>query len=193
MGVPEGVYLAQASPEGLAHFEATVSRLEAAGYVVKRVGVMPDFEAVRERHNLIVAAEAARVHADWFARYADLYHPKTAELIRRGQQVTDEMLARAINGRLQLRQTLTDVMNTHGIDLWISPAAPGPAPRGLDSTGDPVMNLPWTHSGLPTLTIPSGFNGAGLPLGLQLTGRWYGDELMVSWGVEIEQIVAPKG
>ena len=31
----------------------------------------------------------------------------------------------------------------HNIDLWISPSTVGPAPKGLESTGDPVMNLPW--------------------------------------------------
>ncbi|GIS67275.1 MAG: hypothetical protein CM1200mP6_03430 [Anaerolineaceae bacterium] len=45
-------------------------------------------------------------------------------------------------------------MDRDQIDLWISPSAPGVAPHGLDSTGDPVMNLPWTHSGLPTIGIP---------------------------------------
>jgi Asp-tRNA(Asn)/Glu-tRNA(Gln) amidotransferase A subunit family amidase len=77
-------------------------------------------------------------------------------------------------------------MNRHGLDLWLSPAAPGSAPKGLDSTGDPVMNLPWTHSGLPTLTLPAGFNAAGLPLGLQLAARWYADEAMLAWAAEIE-------
>ncbi|MCZ7669145.1 MAG: hypothetical protein M5U34_19120 [Chloroflexi bacterium] len=30
-------------------------------------------------------------------------------------------------------------------------------PAGLESTGDPVMDLPWTYAGLPTLTLPAGF------------------------------------
>jgi Asp-tRNA(Asn)/Glu-tRNA(Gln) amidotransferase A subunit family amidase len=51
------------------------------------------------------------------------------------------------------------------------------------------MNLPWTHAGLPTLTIPAGVNGAGLPLGLQVTGRWYEDEAMMRQGMEIEKVL----
>ena len=80
-------------------------------------------------------------------------------------------------------------MEQHSIDLWLSPPARGAAPHGLDSTGDPVMNLPWTHAGLPTLTLPAGKNSAGLPLGLQLTGRWYGDEAMLSFAHQIEDVV----
>jgi Asp-tRNA(Asn)/Glu-tRNA(Gln) amidotransferase A subunit family amidase len=150
---------------------------------------MNDYAEIRERHYLIVAAEAARVHAEWFARYGELYHPKTADLIRRGQSIVDAALAEALRGREKLRSELTALMDQHGIDLWIAPAAPGAAPRGLDSTGDPVMNLPWTHSGLPTLTLPSGVNAAGLPLGLQLAGRWYADEALLAWANEIARVV----
>jgi Asp-tRNA(Asn)/Glu-tRNA(Gln) amidotransferase A subunit family amidase len=90
---------------------------------------------------------------------------------------------------LQLRQELTELMDEHGLDLWLSPPALGAAPVGLESTGDPVMNLPWTHAGLPTLTIPAGLNATGLPLGLQVTGRWYGDEAMMAQGIEIEKVL----
>jgi len=82
----------------------------------------------------------------------------------------------ALQGRETLRDHLSSLMSAEGIDLWLSPSAVGAAPKGLDSTGDPIMNLPWTHSGLPTLNIPSGKNPAGLPLGLQVAAGWYEDE-----------------
>jgi len=156
---------------------------------VKLIEAMPDFEAIGARHNLIVAAEAAHVHATWFTRYGELYHPKTVDLIRRGQSVSDDTLAQALSGCEKLRSELTALMDQNGIDVWISPAAPGPAPQGLDSTGNPVMNLPWTHSGLPTLNLPAGTNAAGLPLGLQVAARWYADEVLLAWAGEMEQSV----
>ncbi|HEX6387534.1 MAG TPA: amidase, partial [Anaerolineae bacterium] len=165
LGVPEGPYLERASAEGLAHFRMTCERLEAAGFKVRRVAAMADFDDIYTRHNQLVAAEAAVFHARWFADYASLYHPKTVDLIERGRQVRNEQVEAARQGRVELRNELTALMNRHRLDLWLSPAAPGPAPEGLDSTGDPVMNLPWTYSGLPTLTLPAGFNAAGLPLG----------------------------
>ncbi len=192
LGIPEGAYLEHASEEGLAHFRGVCERLAAARYTIKPVRAMPDFEEIQERHNLIVAAEAARVHAEWFARYGELYHPKTVDLIRRGQSVSEEMLAQALRGREKLRGELTALMDEHGIDLWISPAAPGPAPKGLDSTGDPVMNLPWTHSGLPTLSLPVGANVAGLPLGAQIAARWYVDEALLAWATAIESALRGK-
>lgn len=190
LGVPEGLYLQRASAEGRKHFRQLCRRLHDAGFIVKSVEAMPDFEKIYERHNLIVAAEAARFHADWFAEYADRYHPKTAELIQRGQKVPDPQLKRAVAGRASLRESLMQLMDKNAIDLWLSPPAPGAAPAGLDSTGDPVMNLPWTHAGLPTLSLPAGKNKAGLPLGLQLTGRWFGDEALLSFACQTEPVLA---
>lgn len=189
LGIPQGPYLQRASPEGLAHFEETCRVLRDAGFELKPVSAMLDFDEIVARHNLIVAAEAAQVHAKWYAQYGHLYHPKTVDLITRGQQVSARELNRALSGRAALRSSLIQLMDRHEIDLWISPAAPGAAPRTLESTGDPVMNLPWTHSGLPTVTLPSGFNLDGLPLGLQVTGRWYGDEVMLYWAADIEPVI----
>jgi len=81
-------------------------------------------------------------------------------------------------------------MDEHRIDLWLSPAAPGPAPHGLDSTGNPVMSIPWTQSGLPTLCIPAGQSKDGLPMGLQITGRWWTDPELLEWSKEIARVVA---
>jgi Asp-tRNA(Asn)/Glu-tRNA(Gln) amidotransferase A subunit family amidase len=190
LGIPEGPYLKRASAEGLAHFQEVCQQLSDTGFELRYVSVMPDFDDIYARHNLIVAAEAAQVHADWFAKYRESYHPKTIELIERGMKVDSQDLGKALEGRIALRQQLITLMDQSGVDLWISPAAPGSAPKGLESTGDPVMNLPWTHSGLPTLTLPSGNNKDGLPFGLQLTGRWYGDEVLLYWAADIEPMIS---
>ena len=191
LAIPEGPYLERATDEGLKHFRATCLRLREAGYLIRPVNVMPDFSAIRERQYLITAADAYRVHAQagWFPRFRDLYHPKTLELLDRGQAISDEHLADALAGREKLKAELNDLMDEYQIDVWISPAAPGVAPKGLESTGDPVMNLPWTQVGFPALNLPSGRNGEGLPLGLQLTGRWNQDEVLFEWALEIETVI----
>jgi len=190
LGIPEGPYLMRVSDEGRAHFEAVCRYLEREGYKVKAIPAMSDFEAIAARHNLLLAGEAALVHAEWYTSYGDRYRPETAGLIRRGQMVSPAALPGARDGREALRAELTALMDAHDLDGWLSPPAVGPAPKGLQSTGDPIMNLPWTHSGLPALTLPAGKNVAGLPLGLQVVARWYADEELLAWSAVLEEDLA---
>ena len=193
LGVPEGPYLNRASDMARKHFDGLCNTLEAAGCPLKRVRLLEDFAEIEARHNLIVAAEAAQVHADWFAQFGPLYHRETVELIERGRTVSVGQLAEALTGRRRLRRQITTTMDEYGIDLWVSPPAPSTAPVGLESTGDPIMNLPWTHSGLPTVNLMAGRGEDGMPMGLQVTGRWYEDETLLEWAAELEPIVASGG
>jgi aspartyl-tRNA(Asn)/glutamyl-tRNA(Gln) amidotransferase subunit A len=54
------------------------------------------------------------------------------------------------------------------VDILVTPSTPTPAPRDLGTTGDARFQSPWTHAGVPTITLPSGLSQAGMPLGLQL-------------------------
>ncbi len=175
-GVPEGPYLEEVSEQGLSHFRQTCDRLVDAGYEIRPVEMFMDFAEIVKRHKTLVAAEAAVVHREWFMNYEDRYHQKTAELIRNGQTVSSELLEACRRGRETLRTEILDIMKCHSFSALLAPAASGPAPHGLDSTGDPVMNLPWTHAGLPAVSLPSGTSPEGLPMGLQLIGTWMGDE-----------------
>ena len=189
LGIPEGPYLSHASEEGLAHFRETCDRLTSR-YEVRPVPAMADFSRIVARHYRLMAAEASQVHADWFRRFPDLYAPQTVELIERGREIPPQQTKQDRAGCKTLCDELTALMDKHGIDVWLSPSAPGPAPRRLAGTGDPVMNLPWTHAGLPTLGVPAGRNADGLPMGLQLTGRWLGDEDLLHFGRKIAHVVA---
>ncbi len=187
LGIPVGPYLGQASGEGRAHFDAVCQHLANHGYEIKPVPAMPDFDAIAARHFLILDAEGALVHAEWFAAYGERYEPQTTEMIRRGQAITPVALKEARAGRQQLRAELMTLMDAYDLDLWISPATRGPAPKGLSNTGNGIMNLPWTQSGLPALNLPAGQSQAGLPLGFQVAGRWYADEDLLAWSIDLEQ------
>lgn len=190
LGVPDGPYLAQTSQEGLAAFAQHVSMLEQVGYTVKRVPVMLDIEEINHRHMLLVFAEMAAVHAEWFAQYEPLYRPRTVDAIRAGQQVSAAELAAARDGRLKLRHELQTFMLQEQIDLWLCPAAQGSAPEGIQTTGNSIMNLPWTHAGLPAVTLPVGVAPNGLPLGLQVVGAFMADEQLLAWATTIAKMLA---
>ena len=189
LGIPEGPYLQQVSEESRAHFERVYQQLEGAGYELHRIPIMPDFAEIRARHDTIMSAEAAQVHADWFRDYESLYSQKFTELIRRGEQVTSNQLQSALAARDHFRADMRRAFLDHNIDVWIGPSATGTAPKGLDSTGDPVMNLPWTQAGLPAINLPAGNGQDGLPLGLQIVGNWYKDESLLFWAKELEKVL----
>jgi Asp-tRNA(Asn)/Glu-tRNA(Gln) amidotransferase A subunit family amidase len=189
LGIPEGPYLQKASPEGLTHFRGIQEKLVQAGFEVRPVEIMADFAEIYARHNALVAAEAAQVHQQWYGDLAGLYHPKTIALIERGQQISAETIEVYRAGLAQLRQELAAVMAEHNLSLWLAPAAVGPAPATLDSTGDPVMNLPWTHAGLPSLNLPAGFAANGLPLGLQVVAGWQQDERLLHWAGQLAPLL----
>lgn len=187
LGVPEGPYLEKVSHEGRKSFEDSCEALLAAGYELKRISVMPDFSDIIKRHMTIMSAEAAWAHFNWFGSYGHLYHEETSALIREGMDVPGLELRNALPSREDLRRELMAAMSEANIDLWIAPAATGTAPKGLESTGDSIMNLPWTHCGLPSMSLPSGKNDNGLPYGLQLVGQWHEDESLLAHAMGIEK------
>jgi Asp-tRNA(Asn)/Glu-tRNA(Gln) amidotransferase A subunit family amidase len=75
----------------------------------------------------------------------------------------------AIAGIGPLNAALAGVFDEY--DAILTPAAPGEAPRGLQSTGNPAFCTIWTYLGTPAVTLPLLRSEAGLPLGVQLVGR----------------------
>jgi Asp-tRNA(Asn)/Glu-tRNA(Gln) amidotransferase A subunit family amidase len=190
LGIPKGPYLQHASTAGLAQFERDWRALAEVGYAIKTVEVLTNFDEIVARHRALMAAEAARFHAKWYKQHANLYHAETVALIEEGRKIPAEIVRTSREGRERVRHTLLAAMAHHDVDLLIAPAARGVAPSGLESTGDPIMNLPWTHAGLPTVNVPTGRDeDTGLPYSMQLVGRWYEDEKLLAWAADIGDIV----
>lgn len=155
-----------ADAETRQHTAATVQRLERAGAKVRDVLLPPSFATVLAAQRLIMKVEAAAFHADLFAKQRDLYGPKLRETIEMGLVTpgVDYLRAQRLRRLFQdeLRQVFTDV------DVLLTPSAPAPAPRDLTTTGDARFQAPWSHAGVPTITLPSGLSQHGMPLGIQL-------------------------
>jgi Asp-tRNA(Asn)/Glu-tRNA(Gln) amidotransferase A subunit family amidase len=189
LGVPDGPYLEQASSEGLAAFEHQLLLLKKAGYTVRRVKALEEIDSINWRHSRLVFAEMANVHSEWFTHYESLYRPRTASAIREGQAVSVEELSVLRESPTKLRTELEALMAQEGIDVWVCPSAPGQAPEGIASTGSPLMNLPWTHAGMPAISLPAGYASNGLPLGLQCVGAFMADESLLKWTILLAKVV----
>jgi len=187
LGIPEGKYLANSSYYAQTCFNDLCSVLSQTGYEIRRVQIMNDFDEIKSRHDAIMSYDASQVHKEWFAKHESLYSQKFSDLVKRGRAVSN--YKSSLEARDTFRNQINEVMNQNQIDLWICPPAIGPAPKGLDSTGDPVMCLPWTQIGFPAINIPTTKNEDNLPLGLQLVGKWNSDEMLLAWAEQIEKVV----
>ncbi len=192
VGVPVGAYLDLTAPRARARFDATAAALRDAGIDVREVPVLADVEQVVAALTTVNRYELARVHTAWFAAHAGDYREETAATIRAGQRLTDADHAAGRAGLDAVRDDLARTMDAAGIDLWIAPAARGPAPAGLGSTGDPVMDLPWSAAGMPAVTLPAG-RVDGLPVGLQLVARRDGDEELLGAAEQLEAVLRGDG
>ena len=183
-GIPDRYFPERASPAVMAAFQEAVRVIEGLGVRIHEVGLPACFEAGVEAGRVILHAEAAAFHRDRFRVRRQEYGPKLAALIEAGLLVPAASYLRAQQVRSEaiaaIRRLLAEV------DVLLTPAAPGPAPEGLGSTGDPVFNAPSSTFGLPSLGVPMGFAPPGLPLGLQIVGRHFDEATILRLGAAYE-------
>jgi Asp-tRNA(Asn)/Glu-tRNA(Gln) amidotransferase A subunit family amidase len=72
----------------------------------------------------------------------------------------------------------------------LTPSAPGAAPLGLGSTGDPMFNRLWTLLGPPCINVPGLMDSRGLPLGVQIVGRFARDRIALDAAWFLERALA---
>lgn len=166
IGLVRWLFMEEAGEEVRAHTEHVMKRLSGAGAEIGSVSLPSSFEDVLAAHHVIMSSEAADVHRDDFAARADDYGPNVRGLIE------DGLGTRAVD-YLQAKQTVRAFRNEleeaiKGYDVLLTPTTATPAPRDLTTTGPPMFQSPWTASGFPTITLPSGLSESGLPLGIQL-------------------------
>lgn len=149
--------------------EQAAGALAAAGATVTEFEPAGDFAAITEAQKTIMAFEAARSYAPEHLAHGDQLSPKLAELLAAGRRVSLEDCAKAQALAEEARRRLDEEMR--GLDLLITPSAPGEAPEGLHATGDPLFNRAWTLLHVPTITLPAFTGPRGLPIGLQLVSR----------------------
>jgi Asp-tRNA(Asn)/Glu-tRNA(Gln) amidotransferase A subunit family amidase len=146
-------------------FQDAVSRLRAAGMTIQPIDLGDMLARLNQASRIVMAYEAARFHEQRYKEYGSRL-ADMANLVQEGLQVESERYdeARAYIGTCQAR--LSSLYEA--TPVMLVPAATGPAPFSLASTGDPRMNAPWTALGAPAISIPMAQIN-GLPLGLQLT------------------------
>lgn len=143
-------------------------RLRRAGVRLEEAEMPEALADLASAQKTVMAYEAAASFRDFGKERLSRLSAPLQALLRDGAQVSavalEEARALAAAGRETMRAALATC------DAWLTPAAPGVAPLGLEATGDPVFSRAWTLLGLPCCAVP-GLRVNGLPVGLQLVGR----------------------
>ncbi len=159
----------RAQPETISAMERAASGLAAAGAKVSDFTLPASFAGLLAAHQAILWYELARCFADEFTRHPELLSAPLRERCAQGYAVDPSDYTKALDLGRACRAQLNDAFGD--CDVLLAPAAPGEAPLGLGSTGDPVMNAVWTLLHAPCVTVPVATGPNGLPVGLQAVGR----------------------
>ena len=132
-----------------------------------------DFDQVWDYLDLINEVEIATYYDAIYQHGKKLISPSLTAQIERGQKVTAKDYLNAKQQRAHLNQILSDLFLSY--DALLTPSAVGEAPKGLESTGDPIFCAPWNFCGMPAINLPLLHGKSDLPIGVQLIGQQYND------------------
>ena len=153
--------------------EAFAELVEALGEAVSEVELGAGFARAVQMHRTIMEVEMAHNLGRDYDKGGDGLSAALRALIERGRGHAAVDYAAAVAGIPSLNGVLDSVFDE--FDAIVTPAAPGEAPRGLETTGDPIFCTLWTYLGTPAVTLPLLRTPAGMPLGVQLVARRDGD------------------
>jgi Asp-tRNA(Asn)/Glu-tRNA(Gln) amidotransferase A subunit family amidase len=129
--------------------------------------------------------EGARSHQQRWWEHRERIGRKLAELVERGLSIPPERYERA-------RELLSTTRVEGAWDVLLTPAGLGPAPAGLASTGDPIMNAVWTGLGMPAVCVPMPVAEGELPLGLQMIARRGADATLLEAAAAAEKLLGAE-
>ena len=158
---------------------AAFDRLRAAlGDRVIELSLPDVFDDVVRLRAVINTVEMGHYFQTYLEQGADKLGPPTRAAIEEGMTLSavDYLAAKAVQDDMD--GLLAPLFER--CDAILCPAAPGPAPAGLSSTGDSIFNGLWTMAGTPASTLPLLQTPGGLPMGAQLVAARGEDKALVS-------------
>lgn len=176
-----------AAADAHAALDAAARAAEKAGASVTTLDLPDAVEAADEAHGVVQGFEANLAFADEWDRHRAALSTTLATYLEGAAALTPEQYDAARRTARRGRHALADLYTDYDALLTFSVA--GEAPEGHSSTGSPAFNRLWTLTGSPCLNI-TGLTGAtGLPLGVQLVGRFGRDRELMQIGRFLERAI----
>jgi aspartyl-tRNA(Asn)/glutamyl-tRNA(Gln) amidotransferase subunit A len=190
VGVARSYFFEDLDPETAATVEEAVVTMKALVSEVREI----DLTVPTDR--TLQAAEAFAYHKKHIADAPELFQPETLRRIRGGEDVSTADYIERRRELAEARRSIADIF-AH-VDLIVTPTTPTPAPliRELKENPDELRpaeirllrnTRPFNVWGLPAISVPCGFTKAGLPIGLQIAGPHWREDLVLRLAAAYER------
>jgi len=198
-GIPKSWYFDDLNPQVAAQLDRTRKDLEAKGAIFRDVSI-PDHTNFGEMANIVFTPEAAALHADRMAAHSEQYGAQVLARLSQGLAISavqyrQALQLRAAHARAMMALTFSEC------DILFAPVLRSPVPTdtatnvqaGSDMrdmiAGMSDLTRPVSYLGFPALSVPIGFDGAGLPIALQLIGPPLSEKTLLRAGDTAEKDV----
>jgi aspartyl-tRNA(Asn)/glutamyl-tRNA(Gln) amidotransferase subunit A len=182
--------------------EVAIGLMRSAGAIVEEIDI--DLKAYESTFNTILRIGLAARIGRYVEEFRDRLSETLLDEIRQGSRYSAVEMAHAIYARTTLFREIQKILDRNNI--IVSPTTTAPAlPIKVDLTGDIDIDghnegtvrgawypftYPFNLTGHPALSMPCGYSEAGLPIGLQLVGRWYSDRFLLQVAKRLEAELA---
>jgi aspartyl-tRNA(Asn)/glutamyl-tRNA(Gln) amidotransferase subunit A len=191
VGVPRAFYVDDLESDIAKVLDEALATLRRLGSRLVEV-VLPDQTAINAASVIVLASEATTLHAPWLRERPADYGAEVRQRLQNGLAYSAVEYLEALRWRSPALAAHLAAIGD--IDILIAPvtrsAAPTIAETGINAgpQAERVLQAitrltrPINYLGLPALTVPAGFSGSGLPIGLQLIGKPFADETVIALG-----------
>ena len=171
-------FMEESDAEVQSNVSCALNALASAGASIDEVVLPESFNTAIQDQQIIMACESAAFHQPMYETRSEEYRPLLRAMLRRGLDTDAATYSQALERRLRF---ITDMhLLAEQADVLVTPSTPTPALADLTNTGNTMFQGPWTSSGLPTITIPSGLAESGLPMGLQIIAAPFREERLLA-------------
>ena len=196
VGVPSAFYVDDLDSDTARVLDETVATLKREGAQVAQVE-LPEQRQLTAACQFVLAVEAAAFHKRWMIERPQDYGPQVLMRLQNGLAMPAVSYLEAMRWRGPA--LAAHLAATAGVDAVLAPVAPAAAPTIAESDvgNSPdaeamIQRLtrftrPVNYLGLPSLAIPAGFTAAGLPIGMQLIGRPFGEATLLRAGAAFQR------
>jgi aspartyl-tRNA(Asn)/glutamyl-tRNA(Gln) amidotransferase subunit A len=190
VGVPKALFFDDLDAELAAAMDQALAMITAL------TGDLREADPPINSDSSLLTAEAYAYHQAFIAKNPELYQPETLRRIRSGARITTPEYIQLHRAMQESRRAITGFFEN--IDLLVTPTTPIPAPTIAELTDNPdnlrpreILMLRNTRPvnlwGVPAISVPCGFTKSGLPIGMQIIGPHWREDLVLQLASAYEQ------